>query len=176
MQLRYTWRTPSSTKTVRARLLEGFTSVPPCLMTPKYTAQFQNSTDVLVEMRDGMLRSIPQHIGYVTRKPFTYPSEKPSGLRTPTSPFDGPHSLTSSKAPSLSQSRGPLKVLRRIALHHPVILNLHPHQPTTFVHPIAVHTNNRWLFPPLAPLRLRRNSSQHSRNPCLRYQTPSTCG
>jgi hypothetical protein len=76
-------------ETIRSRLLEGFTSVPPSFTTSEYTAQFQISTDVLVKMRDEILRSIPQHIGYVTRKPFAYSSQNSSPSRTPTPPFDG---------------------------------------------------------------------------------------
>lgn len=62
---------------IRSRLLQGFESIPPRFTTPEYTSKFQHSTEVLINMRDDVLRSIPQHIGYVTRKPFTYPISPP---------------------------------------------------------------------------------------------------
>lgn len=76
-------------ETVRARLLQGFSSIPAKFTSPEYTAQFQLSTEVLVKMRDGILRSVPQHTGYVKRKPFTYPTENDPRSRTSTTPFDG---------------------------------------------------------------------------------------
>lgn len=55
-------------ETIQLRLLEGFTSIPPSVTPAEFTMQFWTSTDILVNMWDGILRSIPQHIGYVTRK------------------------------------------------------------------------------------------------------------
>lgn len=35
------------------------------------STQFQTSTTTILQMRDDILRSVPQHLGYVHRKPFT---------------------------------------------------------------------------------------------------------
>ncbi len=37
---------------------------------PGYRAQFEESAHICIAMRDAILRSVPQHLGYVSRKPF----------------------------------------------------------------------------------------------------------
>lgn len=58
---------------VRVHLLKGFTSTPPRFTTQEYTAQFQVSIDVITRMRDEILYSVPQSLGYVRGKPFQNP-------------------------------------------------------------------------------------------------------
>lgn len=76
---------------IRQHILEGFRSTPPLFTDESYTSQFQLSTNALVEMRDGILRSIPQCLGYVTRKPSSW-------LRSTSA--SAKKSKTSSSAPS----------------------------------------------------------------------------
>ena len=73
-------------ETVRARLLAGFTSVPPLFNSTEHMAQFQVSTDIVTQMRDDILHSVPQHLGYVKRKPFDYHSR--SNSPSPPPSFD----------------------------------------------------------------------------------------
>jgi hypothetical protein len=63
-------------QTIRSRILHGLTATSTNVVSTEDTAQFQLSTSIAIEMRDGILRSIPQHIGYVIRKPFTCPSSQ----------------------------------------------------------------------------------------------------
>jgi hypothetical protein len=51
---------------------QAFTSTPPQFQTPDHLAQFEASTQTITQMRDGILRSVPQHVGLVpsSRKPF----------------------------------------------------------------------------------------------------------
>ncbi|KAF4636801.1 hypothetical protein G7Y89_g1296 [Cudoniella acicularis] len=63
-------------ETIRSRLLEGFTSMPPRFTTSEYTAQFQISIDTIIKMRDDILHSVPQKLGYVHRKPFSTPESQ----------------------------------------------------------------------------------------------------
>lgn len=72
---------------IRFRLLEGFASTPQRFTALECRAQFQASSNTCVEMRDAILRSVPQHCGYVSRKPFTSPysshksSPPPPGMK-----------------------------------------------------------------------------------------------
>lgn len=50
---------------IRDLLLAGFSSKPPLFTAPEYTAQFQASTDVIYAMQADILRTVPQHLGYV---------------------------------------------------------------------------------------------------------------
>ncbi|KAM3084481.1 hypothetical protein ACMFMG_001412 [Clarireedia jacksonii] len=72
---------------VRQHILEGFKSVPPLFTDSLYTAQYQLSTDTLVELRNGILRSIPQSLGYVTRKPSSWTRSPSPSSRTPSPPL-----------------------------------------------------------------------------------------
>ncbi|PQE05572.1 hypothetical protein CJF30_00007731 [Rutstroemia sp. NJR-2017a BBW] len=71
---------------IRQHILEGFKSVPPLFTDSLYTAQYQLSTDTLVELRNEILRSIPQSLGYVTRKPSSWKRSPSSSSRTPSPP------------------------------------------------------------------------------------------
>ncbi|TGO28319.1 hypothetical protein BPAE_0029g00480 [Botrytis paeoniae] len=82
---------------IRQHILEGFNAIPPRFTSMSYMAQYQLSTDTLIQMRDGILRSVPQCLGYVKRKPSiwtsspghsTPPSRTPSPLNNlpPTTP------------------------------------------------------------------------------------------
>ena len=51
---------------IRDALLEGFSSRPPLFTGPKYTSQFQKSTDVLYEMQAEIFATVPQHLGYAS--------------------------------------------------------------------------------------------------------------
>jgi hypothetical protein len=53
---------------IREVLLEGLSSKPPVCLGPEYTAQLQISTDVLIELQADILASVPQHLGYVSRR------------------------------------------------------------------------------------------------------------
>jgi hypothetical protein len=88
---------------VRTHILDGFASAPRLFATADYTAIFQHSSDVLLEIRDGILRSVPQHIGYVTRKPSLETQQVPinhlnnvsiTDLLKDEPPTDSPHSHT----------------------------------------------------------------------------------
>ncbi|KAH8801680.1 hypothetical protein F5884DRAFT_524046 [Xylogone sp. PMI_703] len=67
---------------IRGQLLIGFASVPPLFLSEEYTALLQTTTETILQMRDEILYSVPQHIGYVTRKPFTRPSGSVSTIPT----------------------------------------------------------------------------------------------
>ncbi|KAK6611485.1 C6 finger domain-containing protein [Botrytis cinerea] len=67
-------------------ILQGFDAIPPRFTSMSYMAQYQLSTDTIIQMRDGILRSIPQCLGYVNRKPSTWtspPSHSTPPSRTP---------------------------------------------------------------------------------------------
>lgn len=68
---------------IRFRLVEGFASIPQRFATPECRAQFHVSSNTCVEMRDAILRSVPQHCGYVSRKPFTNPHSSPDSSPPP---------------------------------------------------------------------------------------------
>lgn len=53
---------------IRGILLQGLSSKPPLFLDPEYTAQLQISTDVLIQLQAGILASVPQHLGYVSRR------------------------------------------------------------------------------------------------------------
>jgi hypothetical protein len=72
---------------IREILLQGFSSKPPLFLGPEYTAQLQISTDVLYELATGILSSVPQHLGYVSK-------------RTPQTPTSNSATPTSSEQPS----------------------------------------------------------------------------
>jgi hypothetical protein len=55
---------------IRSHLLDAFTADPPQLTEVQYTTQYQLSIDTIIAMRDEVLHSIPQHLGFVNRKPF----------------------------------------------------------------------------------------------------------
>jgi hypothetical protein len=57
-------------ETIRFQLLQGFQSVPLGFSRPEHHAQFQLSTSTCIEMRDGILRSIPQNCGFASGEPF----------------------------------------------------------------------------------------------------------
>ena len=52
---------------IRETLLQGFSSKPPRLNRPEYTAGFQRSTDLCYKLQAEILASVPQHLGYVKR-------------------------------------------------------------------------------------------------------------
>ncbi|KAE9372344.1 hypothetical protein N431DRAFT_545029 [Stipitochalara longipes BDJ] len=58
-------------ETIRSQLVKGFASNQ-SFNTPENFAQFQASTQTVTQMRDEILRSVPQHVGLVpqSRKPF----------------------------------------------------------------------------------------------------------
>ncbi|KAK6594767.1 hypothetical protein H4I96_10498 [Botrytis cinerea] len=71
---------------IRQHILQGFDAIPPRFTSMSYMAQYQLSTDTIIQMRDGILRSIPQCLGYVNRKPSTWtspPSHSTPPSRTP---------------------------------------------------------------------------------------------
>lgn len=68
---------------IRSHLLEGFSTHPALYTTTEYTALFQISTDTIVKLRDDILHSVPQHLGYVNRKPFR---NADGSLRSPQPP------------------------------------------------------------------------------------------
>lgn len=75
---------------IRQHILQGFDAIPPRFTSMSYMAQYQLSTDTIIQMRDGILRSIPQCLGYVSRKPSTWtspPKHSTPPSRTP-SPLD----------------------------------------------------------------------------------------
>jgi hypothetical protein len=82
---------------IRFRLIEGFKATPQHFATPEYRAQLQLSTNTCVEMRDGILRSVPLHCGYVNRKPFQspYSSPEPSPPPSDMNIFDVNDTITS---------------------------------------------------------------------------------
>jgi hypothetical protein len=61
---------------IRNTLLKGFVRRPPVFCTPKYTAQFQASTDLLYQMQAELLASIPQYFLFkpeAKTAPFKFP-------------------------------------------------------------------------------------------------------
>jgi hypothetical protein len=54
-------------ETIRNILLKDFLSMPPRFVDPKYTIQFQLSTDIMYQLQAEILASVPQHIGYVMK-------------------------------------------------------------------------------------------------------------
>lgn len=85
---------------LRAKLLQGFASVPPLFVSEEYTALFQMTTRTILRMRDEILYTVPQHVGYVTRKPFT----RPSGTVSPVTAQDGSSSTDSPSPPAAESS------------------------------------------------------------------------
>ncbi|TGO37393.1 hypothetical protein BHYA_0098g00160 [Botrytis hyacinthi] len=73
---------------IAQHILEGFDAIPPRFISMGYMAQYQLSTDTLMHMRDGILRSVPQCLGYVSRKPSTWTSSP--GHSTPPSRTPSP--------------------------------------------------------------------------------------
>ena len=67
---------------IREILLRGFSSKPPLFLGPEYTAQLQISTDVLYELAADILASVPQHLGYVSKRT---PQTSTSNSATPAS-------------------------------------------------------------------------------------------
>ncbi|KAE8444870.1 hypothetical protein EG329_014118 [Mollisiaceae sp. DMI_Dod_QoI] len=51
--------------------IKGFASSPSIFTPPEFHAQVQSSASICIQMRDEIFRSVPQHLGFVTRKPFT---------------------------------------------------------------------------------------------------------
>jgi len=75
-------------ESIRYHLLQRLNSPSPGFTFQYCVAQLQASTDILIDMRDGILRSIPQGCGLVTRKPFTYTNRpKPTIPKSPTPPL-----------------------------------------------------------------------------------------
>ncbi|CZR57327.1 related to negative acting factor [Phialocephala subalpina] len=58
---------------IRSQLIKGFTATPRTFTAAEFRTQFQTSANICSKMRDEILRSVPQHVGFVTRKPFTSP-------------------------------------------------------------------------------------------------------
>jgi hypothetical protein len=50
---------------IRGVYLKGFALKPPLFMGPQHTAQFQLSTDTLLEVQADIFATVPQHLGYV---------------------------------------------------------------------------------------------------------------
>ncbi|KAF7853332.1 uncharacterized protein EAF02_011986 [Botrytis sinoallii] len=73
---------------IRQHILEGFDAIPLRFTSLSYMAQYHLSTDTLIHMRDGILRSVPQCLGYVSRKPSTWTSSP--GHSTPPSRTPSP--------------------------------------------------------------------------------------
>jgi hypothetical protein len=122
-------------------------------------------------MRDGNLRSIPQHVGYIKRKSFKYPTENVSQPRLlflidETSFNDLPdgaytvliHSSTSKSyskpeysTPQLSRSFSPSYSFVKLYLlsHH------------------GLHTSNAWLLSPLPLYIAGVTRAFHHQNPSI---------
>ncbi|RDW88756.1 hypothetical protein BP6252_00788 [Coleophoma cylindrospora] len=83
---------------IRVKLLEGFATAPAMFMDVKYSSQLQRSTEILIKLRDDILRSVPQQLGYVTRRPF---SSGPDDVESYTA------FLNSETAPSLKAPTAP---------------------------------------------------------------------
>ncbi|KUJ22130.1 uncharacterized protein LY89DRAFT_778446 [Mollisia scopiformis] len=60
-------------ETIRSQLIQGFTSTPPQFTVEYFQTRFQDSVKICTQMRDEIFRGVPQHLGFVTRKPFTSP-------------------------------------------------------------------------------------------------------
>lgn len=73
---------------IRETLLKAFSSKPPLLTGPEYVAQYQISTDVLYEMQDEILATVPQHLGYVSSSPNSDGLSGTDGLLVPFSDRD----------------------------------------------------------------------------------------
>ncbi|KAF8852291.1 hypothetical protein BDZ45DRAFT_659452 [Acephala macrosclerotiorum] len=58
-------------ETIRSQLIKGFTSTPQIFTAEEFRTQFQTSANICMNMRDDIFRSVPQHLGFVVRKPFT---------------------------------------------------------------------------------------------------------
>jgi len=67
-------------ETIRPQLTQGFQSMPLGFSRPEHHAQFQVSTSTCIEMRDGILRSIPQNCGFVSTEPFKSKYSSPEPL------------------------------------------------------------------------------------------------
>jgi hypothetical protein len=64
---------------IRNELLSGFTASPPRYLTQECSSQFQAASDALSILRDEILASVPQHVGYLERaKEFATPPVSPS--------------------------------------------------------------------------------------------------
>lgn len=76
---------------IREQLLAGFAARPPYFLEPIHIAQYQVSTDTLFQLRDDILASIPQHLGYSPALRFAQ-----ARFSTPSSPSrDAPDSSVS---------------------------------------------------------------------------------
>ena len=56
-------------RAIRDVLLEGFLAKPPVFFKLEHTTQFQISTDSLFQLRDDILASVPQYVGYDSKSP-----------------------------------------------------------------------------------------------------------
>ncbi|RFU24838.1 hypothetical protein B7463_g11496, partial [Scytalidium lignicola] len=109
---------------LRAQLLDGFASVPPLFISEEYTALFQITTQTILQMRDEILYSVPQHIGYVTRKPFSRPSGSVSTIPTKNSTVSSPPD--SSSPPSIlnwKPRNGPVTAAAAYFLQWPLFVS-----------------------------------------------------
>jgi hypothetical protein len=61
-------------ETIRGQLIKDCTSESPVFTAEYFQTQFRSSANICRQMRNEILRSVPQHLGFVTRKPFTSPS------------------------------------------------------------------------------------------------------
>ncbi|KAI9815979.1 MAG: hypothetical protein M1827_001971 [Pycnora praestabilis] len=53
---------------IRGVLLTGFSSIPPRFSGTEFLAQFQKSTDALYQLQSDILSSVPQHLGYTSKR------------------------------------------------------------------------------------------------------------
>jgi len=112
----------NSMRTVRMMLHEvilqqlfiGLSTSPLIFANLPYTTQFHLSTSAITKMRDDILRSVPQHIGYVTRNPYFFNSSYNQNPSTTSTTFDDPFStlypstpLTSSPPVTLTPPSNP---------------------------------------------------------------------
>lgn len=101
---------------IRSHLLEGFSTQPALFTTNEYTSLFQISTATIVKLRDDILHSVPQHLGYINRKPFLNADNSfhasqdddldmsfTDMLSNPELSFSNPNSVPSQSAPELSK-------------------------------------------------------------------------
>ncbi|TEY53010.1 hypothetical protein BOTCAL_0252g00080 [Botryotinia calthae] len=85
-------------ETIREVLLKDFTSPVPSLLGSEYAEQFQICTEIVYHLQAEILASVPQHMGYVSRKsahPHLWSDFEKDGLGTdfPTIRFSGGYFL-----------------------------------------------------------------------------------
>lgn len=65
---------------IQNTLLDGFSSKPPLFVGPEYVIQLQLSTDLLYQLQTDIFASVPQHIGYVSKRRSSSPSASTSTM------------------------------------------------------------------------------------------------